>query len=81
MGKYIGTAEEMTMRIADQPIGALRKHFFVYMMASKKDGVLYVGVTSGLPQRIWQHRQSLIKALQANISCDDSSILKSRRMR
>ncbi len=50
----------MISTIADQPIGALRKRFFVYLMASKKDGVLYIGVTSGLPRRIWQHRESLI---------------------
>ena len=51
----------MNPRIADQPVGALRKRFFVYLMASKKDGVLYIGVTSGLPRRVWQHRESLIE--------------------
>ena len=70
----------MTTRIADQPIGALRKRFFVYIMASKKDGVLYVGVTSGLPKRIWQHRESLIEGFKKNISCAVSSILKSMTM-
>lgn len=28
----------------------------VYMMASKQQGTLYIGVTSNLIQRIWQHR-------------------------
>jgi putative endonuclease len=28
----------------------------VYILASKKDGTLYIGVTSNLPQRIWQHK-------------------------
>jgi putative endonuclease len=28
----------------------------VYILASQKDGTLYVGVTSNLPQRIWQHK-------------------------
>lgn len=28
-----------------------------YIMASEKDGRLYVGVTSDLPKRIWQHRE------------------------
>jgi putative endonuclease len=28
----------------------------VYILASKRNGTLYVGVTSNLAQRIWQHR-------------------------
>ena len=32
------------------------KHPAVYILASKKDGTLYIGVTSNLPQRIWQHK-------------------------
>ena len=31
----------------------------VYILASKPHGVLYVGVTSNLPQRIWQHQNDL----------------------
>jgi len=29
----------------------------VYIMANRKDGVLYAGVTSNLIARVWQHRQ------------------------
>ncbi|MDE0853464.1 MAG: GIY-YIG nuclease family protein [Nevskia sp.] len=39
---------------------AMEKHFFVYIMASARNGVLYVGVTSNLPQRIWQHKNDEI---------------------
>ena len=28
----------------------------VYLLASKRNGTLYVGVTSNLPQRVWQHK-------------------------
>jgi putative endonuclease len=28
----------------------------VYILASKRNGTLYIGVTSNLPSRIWQHR-------------------------
>jgi putative endonuclease len=30
----------------------------VYILASKRNGTLYVGVTSYLIQRIWQHKQN-----------------------
>ena len=33
---------------------------FVYMMSSKRDGILYVGVTSDLPKRIFEHRNGLV---------------------
>ena len=28
----------------------------VYILASQKNGTLYIGVTSNLPQRVWQHK-------------------------
>ncbi len=31
----------------------------VYMLASRRNGTLYTGVTSNLVQRIWQHRNDL----------------------
>ena len=33
----------------------------VYMLASKYNGTLYIGVTSNLPQRIYQHREELVE--------------------
>ena len=32
----------------------------VYMLASKRKGILYTGVTSNLVGRIWQHREHVI---------------------
>mgnify|MGYP001420206591 CR=1 FL=1 len=31
----------------------------VYLLASRRNGTLYVGVTSNLVQRVWQHREGL----------------------
>ena len=31
----------------------------VYIMANKRNGTIYVGVTSGLIQRVWQHREGV----------------------
>ena len=31
----------------------------VYILASKRNGTLYIGVTSDLVKRVWQHRNDL----------------------
>ena len=33
----------------------------VYILSSKRNGTLYVGVTSNLVQRVWQHKSDLIE--------------------
>ena len=33
---------------------------YVYILASKRNGTLYVGVTSDLVQRIWEHKNDLV---------------------
>ncbi|MDQ5914504.1 MAG: putative endonuclease [Pseudomonadota bacterium] len=33
----------------------------VYILASKRNGTLYVGVTSNLAQRIWQHKNDQVE--------------------
>jgi putative endonuclease len=33
---------------------------FVYIMASQRNGTLYVGVTSNLPKRVYEHREGVI---------------------
>jgi putative endonuclease len=34
--------------------------FFVYMLASRKNGTLYVGMTDGLTRRLWEHQTGSI---------------------
>jgi putative endonuclease len=33
---------------------------YIYILTNPKNTVLYIGVTSNLPQRIWQHKSKLI---------------------
>lgn len=33
----------------------------IYLLASKRNGTLYVGVTSNLIQRIWQHKNHMLE--------------------
>ncbi len=34
---------------------------YVYMMASQRNGTLYVGVTSNLIKRIWEHKTNVVE--------------------
>jgi len=43
----------------------LQKTFAVYMLASRRNGTLYVGVTSNLVQRVWQHREKFVEGFAA----------------
>ena len=35
----------------------MEKRFWVYLLASRRYGTLYCGVTSNLVKRVWQHRE------------------------
>ena len=37
------------------------KKYYDYILASKKEGVLYIGVTGDLRRRIYEHKEGLIK--------------------
>jgi len=65
--------ESLTREAADQPLvswpagvratqlhlSPMSKSYFVYILASKRNGTLYIGVTNDLGRRVWEHRQGL----------------------
>ena len=48
----------------------MRKRFFVYILASKKNGALYTGVTSSLVQRVWQHKNKEVEGFTQKYDVD-----------
>jgi putative endonuclease len=34
--------------------------FFVYILASRRNGTLYIGMTDNLARRIWEHRSDSV---------------------
>ena len=47
----------------------MNKQPAVYIMASGRNGTLYTGATSNLPQRAWQHRTSVITGFTKRYGC------------
>ena len=39
----------------------MAKTLCVYLLASRRNGTLYVGVTSDLIKRVWQHKNDLVE--------------------
>ncbi len=68
------------------------KHPCVYILTNKKNGTLYVGVTSNLAKRIWQHKNRLIDGFTKDYALDmlvwfevhdamESAILREKRIK
>lgn len=41
----------------------------VYIMASKRNGTIYIGVTSDLAARVWQHRNGVVAGFTKRYGC------------
>jgi putative endonuclease len=47
------------------------KNGFVYIMTSGKNGTLYIGVTSDLPKRIYEHKNDLVESFTKKYQVHD----------
>ncbi len=50
--------------------GRNRMQYYVYILASKKNGTLYVGSTSGLIKRVWQHKNKVVEGFTKKYGVD-----------
>lgn len=47
----------------------MTKPGYVYIMASRRNGTIYIGATSDLPARAYQHRNGLIEGFTKEHGC------------
>lgn len=51
----------MSSRIPMRDLNSKRMNsYYIYILASKPYGVLYIGVTNDLIKRVWQHKNNLV---------------------
>ncbi|MFI5398755.1 MAG: GIY-YIG nuclease family protein [Candidatus Binatia bacterium] len=48
----------------------MEKQFCVYILANKRNGTLYVGVTSALVKRVWEHKEKITGGFTARYGLD-----------
>ena len=48
----------------------MKKQYFVYMLASQKNGTLYTGVTSDLARRLSEHKQKVTEGFTQKYGVD-----------
>jgi putative endonuclease len=49
----------------DGNVWGVERTFYVYMLASQRNGTLYVGVTSHLSRRVYEHREGTMPGFTA----------------
>ena len=70
----------------------MQKDFYVYILASCKNGTIYIGVTSDLIKRVWQHKNNFIESFTSKYSvhklvyfeqhaCAESAIRREKRLK
>jgi putative endonuclease len=44
--------------------------FFVYILASQRNGTIYVGMTDDLSRRVWEHKAKVYSSFTRRYGCD-----------
>jgi putative endonuclease len=66
--------------------------FYVYILASRKHGTLYIGMTDDIGKRVWEHKQKAFKGFTSKYGVDrlvwyeahasrDSAFMRERAMK
>jgi putative endonuclease len=48
----------------------MEKNYYVYILVSRRNGTLYIGVTSDLLKRIWEHKNKLVEGFSGKYGVD-----------
>lgn len=46
------------------------ENYYVYIVANKKHGIPYIGITHDLKKRIWEHKEKYLKGFTSRYNLD-----------
>ncbi len=53
----------------------MNKTYYVYILASARNGTLYIGVTNDLARRVWEHKEGLVSGFTRKYGVHSWSIM------
>jgi len=48
----------------------MSRQYHVYILASERNGTLYIGVTNNIARRVWEHKQGLVEGFTKKYKVD-----------
>jgi len=48
----------------------MEKQYYVYILASRRNGTLYTGITSNLIKRVWEHKEKAVDGFTKKYNID-----------
>lgn len=48
----------------------IQQYYYVYIVTNKPNGVLYIGFTSDIKKRIWQHKHKVVDSFSKKFNTD-----------
>ena len=55
-------------------------HFYVYILTTYDNKVMYIGVTNSLERRIYEHCNGIVEGFTKNFMCENWFILNASRI-
>ncbi len=54
--------------------------FFVYVLASERNGTLYIGMTDNLARRVWEHQSGAVPGFTRKYGVKTSCLVRTARV-
>ncbi|MFA6228421.1 MAG: GIY-YIG nuclease family protein [Patescibacteria group bacterium] len=48
----------------------MAKYYYLYILASERNGTLYIGVTNNLLKRVWEHKNKFVQGFTNKYTVD-----------